>query len=721
MKRASYIFMLIAMAVVSSCVAKSDLEKLQGQIDDLQGGKIASIEQQISNIQVSITSLQTLGTQLSSLVATLQTDVTGMKSDLISKEKALNDKIEELKKYIDSEIAGTKDWTSATFATLTQYQAVLGELESIKQSISDLDTNLRAEIEKAISESESSMKGWVNEQLTGYYTIAQMEAKLKALTDADSANEQAISKVAADLETAKTELTEAYTKAIADAITKYDGEITSKIAADIKAATDALQKQIDALDVRVTALEGMIQSVIIIPAYSDGSVMCSTSGVLTLNCIITPSSAVKGLTKENFKLYATSVLTKATSPSVVNVTSAVVHSATGTVDIKADIKNLLDNLSEKENLSVSLFVKSGNSELMSSFVNVSLKDGSQPEAKDLSANGTANSYIVTEEGYYSIKTVKGNTSTSVGVAASTEVLWESFGTSTTPSEGDLVYDATYSDGRISFSASSLKGNAVIAAKDASGNILWSWHIWLTDQPVDQIYNNNAGTMMDRNLGATSATPGDVHALGLLYQWGRKDPFLSGQSISSNTKAASTATWPAPVLSNPSNGTIAYAIAHPTTFILQDLTYKADNYDWYYTGSTSTDNTRWQTSDKAKGLYDPCPAGYRVPDGGSNGVWAKALGTSQYWGTSSNWDATNRGMDYGKTDKKLGSGTIWYPAAGYLDGGDGSLGDVGYGGQCWSCTPDSPHAYSMGFDYDGYVYQSDLWYRAYGQSVRCVKQ
>lgn len=111
--------------------------------------------------------------------------------------------------------------------------------------------------------------------------------------------------------------------------------------------------------------------------------------------------------------------------------------------------------------------------------------------------------------------------------------------------------------------------------------------------------------MDRNLGATSATPGEISALGLLYQWGRKDPFLSSSSISSGTLAKSTIAWPSSVSSNTSNGTIEYAISHPTTFI----TSNSSNADWYYTGSSSTDDTRWQSE---KTIYDPCPASSAMP-------------------------------------------------------------------------------------------------------------
>ena len=148
-------------------------------------------------------------------------------------------------------------------------------------------------------------------------------------------------------------------------------------------------------------------------------------------------------------------------------------------------------------------------------------------AIDLSLAASANCYIISEAGLYKFKTVKGNSTTSVGSVASASILWETFGTDTAPEPSDLISGVCYKDGYIAFKTADTfkEGNAVIAAKDASGNILWSWHIWLTDQPQAQVYNNDAGTMMDRNLGATSATPGDVGALGLLYQWGRKDPFL----------------------------------------------------------------------------------------------------------------------------------------------------------------------------------------------------
>ncbi len=345
---------------------------------------------------------------------------------------------------------------------------------------------------------------------------------------------------------------------------------------------------------------------------------------------------------------------------------------------------------------------------------------------------TANCYIVSEAGDYRFKAVKGNGTEAVGSASDKDpegtpttavVLWETFGTDTAPQKGDLVKaDVEYRDGYVYFSTADTyqEGNAVIAViddKDTDGTeddvILWSWHIWLTDQPAEHVYNNSAGTMMDRNLGATSADPGKVGALGLLYQWGRKDPFLGSSFISNRIEAASTVTWPASEESTSETGTIEYAVSHPTTFITRNTV----NNDWYYTGSEDTDDTRWTTSESEseKSIYDPCPAGWRVPDGGEGGIWSKAKGSSSdYSGT---YDGTDKGMNFsGEFGTDL---TIWYPAAGCRDY-DGSLSGVGNYGFCWSATPRGSSAFTLYFYNSGLVSPSYNYYRAEGYSVRCLQ-
>ena len=337
-------------------------------------------------------------------------------------------------------------------------------------------------------------------------------------------------------------------------------------------------------------------------------------------------------------------------------------------------------------------------------------------ATNLSSSGSANCYIVSSVGLYKFKPVKGNSNESVGNIASASILWETFGTATAPEPLDLISGFCYKDGYITFQTADTfkEGNAVIAAKDADGNILWSWHIWLTDQPQGQVYYNNAGTMMDRNLGATSATPGDVGALGLLYQWGRKDPFLGSSSIFSSTLAKSTITWPSVVESNASNGTIEYATANPTTFIA----YNSSNYDWYYTGSSSTDNTRWTESDKAKSIYDPCPVGWRVPDGGDEGVWSNALGSSSGFDGWTLYSTYNVGMNF--SDKFGSDQTIWYPASGYRSS-DGSLDGVAGYGYYLSASPYNYRAYCLDFINLGDVTLLSPITRDCGHSVRCLQE
>ena len=333
------------------------------------------------------------------------------------------------------------------------------------------------------------------------------------------------------------------------------------------------------------------------------------------------------------------------------------------------------------------------------------------DTMDLSSSGSANCYVVSGTGLYRFVTVKGNSSESVGVVTSSEILWEASETSSLLSSGDLINSVSYKDGYITFQTNDTykEGNAVIAAKDAAGTILWSWHIWFTDQPQGQVYYNDAGTVMDRNLGATSAMTWDVGAQGLLYQWGRKDPFLCSGINSTNI-------WPSVVLSDSSKGTIDYATANPTIFITQN----DKNSDWYYTGDNSIDNTRWTTSDMTKSIYDPCPSGWRVPDGGGNGVWAKALGSSlSFTDGSLSYESVGGGINF--YDRFGSDYPIWYPASGYRDGNDSGLSNVNRGGYYWTASPDGDKVFRMRFYKDGSVYPSNNYTPAYAFSVRCVKE
>ena len=324
---------------------------------------------------------------------------------------------------------------------------------------------------------------------------------------------------------------------------------------------------------------------------------------------------------------------------------------------------------------------------------------------DLSAAGTANCYLVQGAGDYKFRSVIGNTDASVGNVKSVEVLWESFGTDEMPNVGDLIASADYKDGYIRFSTPEnfRDGNAVIAAKNSKGTILWSWHIWCSQEGWnDHVYPNNAGTMMDRNLGATSATPGDVGAFGLLYQWGRKDPFMGACATSGTTLAASTGSWTTVT----SSQTIDYAEENPMTFI--------GSGEWCIgTGVYDSDYTkRWMES--VKTMCDPCPVGYRVPKGGNDGFWATAKVKSMGY-------SSNGGIYWTFAD---GETSAWYPAVGYRSFDSGALINVGSLGYCWSASPDPSdrgHAYYLYFHSNGKVFPAYDNGRGYGYSVRCVRE
>ena len=355
----------------------------------------------------------------------------------------------------------------------------------------------------------------------------------------------------------------------------------------------------------------------------------------------------------------------------------------------------------------------------------------------------ANSFIISSPGTYSFMPVKGNSTESVGSVAKVEVLWETFGTDEQPKVGDVVAGTKYIADKdiISFTMPKTlhNGNALIAAKDASGNILWSWHVWVCngwdpDKTAHSYYNNPGVAVMDRNLGATTATPNEVTSFGLHYQWGRKDPFLGANRMEANVfdedaTASSTLQWPRCLDADAEIGTIEFAVAHPTTFIVSTPILEYNTGDWYYTEDGTTDNTRWQ---EEKTIYDPCPAGWQVPTGGPQGLWTKACGGKDFFSVD------RAETDYGAnlTLKFGDADLIWYPFAGSVDGAYEEFyrhRSVGSTCTVWTVTPeplpvefDPQSATTIVSPYFNHkengvtVYPNANNFRYFGQSVRCVK-
>jgi len=333
-KRFINLFVLAGvMALVATSCYKEDIQNLQKQIDALKSGEIATVEAQISAINTSITDLKTVDNTLKEYVTSLQSDskkYAQQIGELAAADKTLEGKIADLQKYVDSGISNTRDWASATFATLDQMDSVAtavaavvvvvkevgAELDSVKKEVTGGYTKA---IEAAASKLEASMKKWVSEQLADYYTIAQINATLDSLgkkqSDIDSSIVEKIQEQRAALDTAKSRLTSAYKAAIKVAIDSLQGRFDTKLATDLAAAKNALQSQIDSIgteitniksriasaEADITALLSRIQSIVVVPTFSDGSVAIE-GGVDTIGFDIRPlnvAEAIAGAWKDS--------------------------------------------------------------------------------------------------------------------------------------------------------------------------------------------------------------------------------------------------------------------------------------------------------------------------------------------------------------------------------------------------------------------------------------
>lgn len=219
-----------------------------------------------------------------------------------------------------------------------------------------------------------------------------------------------------------------------------------------------------------------------------------------------------------------------------------------------------------------------------------------------------------------------------------------------------------------------KGNALISLHlGDNGNendpIIWSWHIWVTDDPTEGttygqgIETDKEGNLfepkyMDRNLGAVHdhIMGHDWHkTTGLFYEWGRKDPIpsfttkdfgfheLNGlvgymrnregthqgnilpevtrpfEDISSNLKFSIQN--PIAYLLNADSGTWfssqQYRIPDdPDTDPIETVTWDlwSDNMRGENSNASSSDEQirNDSRSYELKSPYDPCPHGWRVP-------------------------------------------------------------------------------------------------------------
>ena len=295
-RKAFYILTATAAILLVSCKKYDNaIADLKDRLDKIEGTTLTTIDQQITAINGSIDDLKGVDVALQSLIDNLEDNAADLQQQLddnaaadAATKKALEDeiaaikaliatlqdknteldqKIADLQAYVDNEISTTKDWANATFATLTQYDAVQTEISAIKALIEQNKTDITAAytdaIKTAITASETSMKEWVNGVLAdGYYTKAEIDGKITALqtqvTAGDAALQKEIDDLKAALAKAESDLTAAYKKAIEDAITDNNGKISAEIAAAVKTAQDNLQAQIDAINSEIEKIKARL-------------------------------------------------------------------------------------------------------------------------------------------------------------------------------------------------------------------------------------------------------------------------------------------------------------------------------------------------------------------------------------------------------------------------------------------------------------------------------
>ena len=398
--------------------------------------------------------------------------------------------------------------------------------------------------------------------------------------------------------------------------------------------------------------------------------------------------------------------------------------------------------------------------------------------EDLSVSGTANSYLIGHSGYYCFDaTVRGNGKAVEGLsepagitAEGASLVWQS--------QPGMISKVTYKDGKISFRVSDKTGNAVIAAVDADGNIAWSWHIWYPKAAPKGLGSSTGAVVMEYNLGALSADHTSLDSYGLLYQWGRKDPFpgspvMNGGNITMKNVSVYgidgeevEITHVDALGSEISGSHLAYSVAHPTVCIGNRLQYVDGCRDWLPAseGNASLwgnpEGNKRQESEYpnvgSKSYYDPCPVGWRVPPIATFRPFTKTGGMAWATGTTDDFSwgdlggaTTTAVVDFNGDglyslddwtdgwhiylDKENGVHT-YFPATTRYDGQYamfmGSM--VGIWGNYWTNSTDGStgglaQAFSFGLkDYNNPNYSITIsplssGSRADAYAVRCIKE
>ena len=378
--------------IFTACEAGGGLNE-GGNGTPASSDKIATIEEQGANIKATIATLETTKSAVNATIASLNeqqpvtrgNDNNGVKDMIAALEErlaALEQMIANLEKYADGDLSEMQDWAEATFATMEQYNALASELATLKALLESFEGVSTAELSDALAASEESMKQWVNEQLSGYATIAEVEAQIAALKEGLTAelNEE-VEKVVATLTALMNDTKQEYEKAITEAI-QNQGVINEQIAADIAAINkrideelatinkrlDDIEKRLDEIEEALANLIRQIQSLEYIDSNGEEPTPVVTSAeaaTVQLNFRVSPSKAAGELAANwrecvKVKAYYTDDFNTIVDLPITSYTG---NGETGMISIEASGENLSDKFyTDLQQASLYLKISDGNND-----------------------------------------------------------------------------------------------------------------------------------------------------------------------------------------------------------------------------------------------------------------------------------------------------------------------------------------------------------------------
>lgn len=350
--------------------AISDLKKkdadLEGKISDLKsyaGKELNGTEDWVKATFATLEQYNDIVEQIAGIdieIAGLKTSMTDLEVRLTKNfTESLNKTVSDLESAVADEVAGLNDRISKEVADLTNaFTEVL--LKARNETEAAWEKNLK----DSVNDLKSSLESWVNDKIKAYWTIEETKAALEtqkkalegqllvqktALEEMIKANSKDIEDLKAalavtnkaiednakeieglksDLDEVKSEVKEAYERAIRDAIASLRNELSADISAAINDADSKVQGEIDRMSSEIRKMEKSvsdkitqaqnavnkvlyrIQSLVYVPYTEDGVAVVTRYGsgsivkFVTLEFEVRPSSALYYLKKDNIKITA---------------------------------------------------------------------------------------------------------------------------------------------------------------------------------------------------------------------------------------------------------------------------------------------------------------------------------------------------------------------------------------------------------------------------------